>query len=78
VLGANLSRGIRVRWNEQCGVRLIMQELEAGDSGIRSLRSVQGARMYPIFSFGSEDQEAEVSSGDGSGQGHRLLWPDGT
>ncbi|MDD5362150.1 MAG: acyl-CoA dehydrogenase family protein [Ignavibacteria bacterium] len=37
---------------------LIMQELERGDSGIRSFASVQsGLVMYPIYTFGSEDQK---------------------
>lgn len=37
---------------------LIMQELERGDSGIRSFASVQTSLvMYPIFSFGSEEQK---------------------
>lgn len=37
---------------------LIMQELERGDSGIRSFASVQSALvMYPIFTFGSEGQK---------------------
>ena len=37
---------------------LIMQELERGDSGIRSFASVQSALvMYPIFTFGSEEQK---------------------
>lgn len=37
---------------------LIMQELERGDSGVRSFASVQGALvMYPIYSFGSEEQK---------------------
>lgn len=37
---------------------LICQELERGDSGIRSMVSVQGALvMYPIFAFGSEEQK---------------------
>lgn len=37
---------------------LIMQELERGDSGIRSFASVQSALvMYPIFTFGSEVQK---------------------
>jgi glutaryl-CoA dehydrogenase len=37
-----------------------MQELERGDSGIRSFASVQGALvMYPIFAFGSEEQKRE-------------------
>ncbi|MDQ3020776.1 MAG: acyl-CoA dehydrogenase family protein [Bacteroidota bacterium] len=36
---------------------LIMQELERGDSGVRSFASVQsGLVMYPIFTFGSEEQ----------------------
>src|SRR5579864_3235363 len=36
---------------------LIMQELERGDSGVRSFASVQGALvMYPIFAYGSEEQ----------------------
>jgi glutaryl-CoA dehydrogenase len=37
-----------------------MQELERGDSGIRSFASVQGALvMYPIYAFGSEEQKRE-------------------
>ncbi len=37
---------------------LIMQEIERGDSGIRSTASVQGSLvMYPIFKFGSEQQK---------------------
>lgn len=37
---------------------LIMQELERGDSGIRSCASVQSSLvMYPIWKFGSEDQK---------------------
>lgn len=37
---------------------LIMQELERGDSGVRSFASVQGALvMYPIHSYGSEEQK---------------------
>lgn len=37
---------------------LIMQELERGDSGVRSFASVQSALvMYPIFAFGSEMQK---------------------
>src|SRR6476659_8731689 len=37
---------------------LVMQELERGDSGLRSFVSVQGALvMYPILTFGSEDQK---------------------
>ncbi|GAB3668141.1 acyl-CoA dehydrogenase family protein [Halopiger thermotolerans] len=37
---------------------LLMQELEAGDSGLRSMASVQGALvMYPIHAYGSEAQK---------------------
>ncbi|WP_343672238.1 acyl-CoA dehydrogenase family protein [Chitinophaga sp.] len=37
---------------------LMMQELERGDSGIRSTASVQGSLvMFPIFTFGSEEQK---------------------
>jgi len=37
---------------------LIMQELERGDSGLRSFVSVQGALvMYPILTYGSEEQK---------------------
>ncbi len=37
---------------------LAMQELERGDSGIRSFASVQGGLvMYPIFIFGTEEQK---------------------
>jgi glutaryl-CoA dehydrogenase len=39
---------------------LVMQELEAGDSGVRSMASVQGALvMYPIHAYGSEAQKDE-------------------
>jgi glutaryl-CoA dehydrogenase len=37
---------------------LVMQELERGDSGVRSFVSVQSALvMYPIFTFGSDQQK---------------------
>src|SRR5580692_3049830 len=37
---------------------LVMQELERGDSGLRSMVSVQSALvMYPIYAFGSEAQK---------------------
>jgi glutaryl-CoA dehydrogenase len=43
---------------------LIMQELERGDSGIRSFASVQSALvMYPIFTFGSDEQKEKWLSG---------------
>lgn len=58
VFGANLPEeyGCAGLNNVQYG--LIMQELERGDSGVRSFASVQGAlAMYPIFAFGSEEQK---------------------
>ncbi len=37
---------------------LIMQEMERGDSGLRSFASVQSSLvMYPIYTFGSEEQK---------------------
>jgi glutaryl-CoA dehydrogenase len=37
---------------------LMMQELERGDSGVRSTASVQGSLvMYPIYAYGSEEQK---------------------
>jgi len=48
---------------------LIMQEIERGDSGLRSMASVQGALvMYPIYKFGTEEQKKKylprLASGD--------------
>ncbi len=43
---------------DQIAYGLIMQELERGDSAIRSSASVQSSLvMYPIFTFGSEEQK---------------------
>jgi glutaryl-CoA dehydrogenase len=55
-LGANLEGyGCAGMSNVEYG--LIMQELERGDSGLRSFVSVQGALvMYPILTYGSEEQ----------------------
>ena len=42
---------------DQISYGLIMQELERGDSAIRSMASVQSSLvMYPIFKFGTEEQ----------------------
>jgi len=44
----------------QCGYGLVMQELERGDSGVRSFVSVQSALvMYPIYAFGSDAQKEQ-------------------
>jgi len=45
---------------DQMAYGLIMQELERGDSGIRSAASVQSSLvMYPIYAFGSEEQRQQ-------------------
>lgn len=43
---------------DQISYGLIMQELEAGDSAVRSAASVQSSLvMFPIFTYGSEEQK---------------------
>jgi glutaryl-CoA dehydrogenase len=43
---------------DQISYGLIMQELERGDSGVRSTASVQSSLvMYPIYTFGTEEQK---------------------
>ncbi len=60
ILGANLPEKYGCAGMNSLSYGLIMQELEAGDSGIRSFASVQGALcMYPIFAFGSEEQRVK-------------------
>jgi glutaryl-CoA dehydrogenase len=58
VLGANLPEEYGCAGLNNVAYGLIMQELERGDSGIRSFASVQGALvMYPIYSMGSDEQK---------------------
>ena len=58
VLGANLPEEYGCAGLNSVAYGLIMQELERGDSGIRSFASVQGGLvMYPIFAFGSAEQK---------------------
>ncbi len=53
---------------DEIGYGVIMQELERGDSGIRSMASVQSSLvMYPIFKFGSEEQKKKYLPKLGSG-----------
>ncbi|MCP4447311.1 MAG: acyl-CoA dehydrogenase [Myxococcales bacterium] len=48
---------------------LICQELERGDSGIRSFCSVQGSLcMYPIWAYGSEEQKNNYLPGMAAGK----------
>lgn len=57
LLGSNLPEEYGCAGLSSVAYGLIMQELERGDSGLRSFASVQGALvMYPIFAFGSEEQ----------------------
>jgi glutaryl-CoA dehydrogenase len=58
LFGANLPEKYGCAGLNNVAYGLIMQELERGDSGIRSFASVQGALvMYPIYAFGSEEQK---------------------
>lgn len=57
LLGANLPEEYGCAGVNNVAYGLMMQELERGDSGIRSFASVQGALvMYPIFQYGTEEQ----------------------
>ena len=58
VFGATLPEEYGCAGLDNIAYGLCMQELERGDSGLRSFASVQGALvMYPIFTFGSEEQK---------------------
>ncbi|MCR4403809.1 MAG: acyl-CoA dehydrogenase family protein [Candidatus Acetothermia bacterium] len=56
-LGANLE-GYGAAGVDELSYGLVMEELERGDSAIRSFASVQGGLvMWPIYTFGSEEQK---------------------
>ena len=58
VFGANLPEEYGCAGLNNVSYGLINQELERGDSGVRSFASVQSSLvMYPIFAFGSEEQK---------------------
>jgi len=72
MLGANLPEEYGCAGLNDVAYGLIMQELERGDSGLRSFVSVQGALvMYPIYAFGGEGQRREwlpkLASGEAIG-----------
>ncbi len=72
VLGANLPAQYGCAELNNVAYGIIMQELERGDSGVRSFTSVQGALvMYPIHAFGSEEHRTEwlpkLASGEAIG-----------
>ncbi|MCP3983723.1 MAG: acyl-CoA dehydrogenase [bacterium] len=57
LFGANL-QGYGCAGMNNVAYGLVMQELERGDSGLRSFASVQGSLcMYPIHTYGSEAQK---------------------
>jgi glutaryl-CoA dehydrogenase len=57
LLGANLE-GYGCAGMSNVAYGIICQELERGDSGLRSFVSVQGSlAMFPIWKFGTEDQK---------------------
>src|SRR5206468_1938248 len=70
-LGANLE-GYGCAGMSSVEYGLLMQELERGDSGLRSFCSVQGSLvMYPILTYGSEEQKSrwipKLQSGEAIG-----------
>ena len=72
MLGANLPEKYGCAELNNVAYGIIMQELERGDSGLRSFASVQGALvMYPIFAFGSEEHRTtwlpRLASGEAVG-----------
>jgi len=57
LLGATLPEKYGCAGINPTAYGLVMQELERGDSGLRSFASVQGSLvMYPIHAYGSEEQ----------------------
>jgi len=69
VFGANLPEQYGCAGLNNVAYGLIMQELERGDSGVRSFASVQGAlAMYPIYAFGSEEQRQKFVPKMASGE----------
>ncbi|HET9326732.1 MAG TPA: acyl-CoA dehydrogenase family protein [Candidatus Eisenbacteria bacterium] len=57
LLGASLPEKYGCAGVSPTAYGLAMQELERGDSGLRSFASVQGSLvMYPIYAYGSEEQ----------------------
>jgi glutaryl-CoA dehydrogenase len=69
LLGANLPEQYGCAGLNNVAYGLIMQELERGDSGLRSFASVQGSLvMYPIFTYGDEAQRTRWLPGLASGE----------
>lgn len=69
LLGASLPEKYGCAHLNSISYGIINQELERGDSGLRSFASVQSALvMYPIYAFGTEEQKMKwlpaLASGD--------------
>src|SRR5437588_4813174 len=68
LLGSNLS-GFALPGTNNVAYGLAMQELERGDSSLRSFASVQGSLvMYPILTFGTQAQKEKWLPLLGSGK----------
>ena len=68
IFGANLT-GYGCAGMNNVAYGLIMQELEAADSGLRSFASVQSAlSMYAIYAWGSEEQKQRYLPGMAQGK----------
>jgi glutaryl-CoA dehydrogenase len=68
IFGANL-KGYGCAGMNNVAYGLIMQELEAADSGLRSFASVQSAlSMYAIYAWGSEEQKQRYLPGMAQGK----------
>lgn len=68
LLGSNL-KGYGLPGMDNVSYGLVMRELERCDSGLRSFASVQGALvMYPLHTFGSEEQKETWLPKLGSGE----------
>ena len=75
VFGATL-KGYGCAGLDNVAYGLIMQELERGDSGLRSFASVQsGLVMYPIYAYGSDAQKEPLAAPPAVRRGPRLLRP---
>jgi glutaryl-CoA dehydrogenase len=78
VLGANLPEEYGCAGLDNVSYGLLMQELERGDSGIRSFASVQGALvMYPHLRVRVGGPAPAVPAPPGPGRAGRLLRPHG-
>jgi glutaryl-CoA dehydrogenase len=68
MFGANL-KGYGCAGMNNVSYGLLMQELERGDSGLRSFASVQGSLcMYPIHAYGSDEQKEAWLPGMAAGE----------